>query len=92
MPRKYPKFLYSNPTNTKSKGPFIVHTLSPQFICRVINTAPHPYSALEKNAKVITEFDLELLDVFTENATEQEIASLTNEMKTWFSHQDFRDA
>jgi hypothetical protein len=35
--RDYPKFLFSNPTNTKSKGPFIVHLLEPRLVFRVIN-------------------------------------------------------
>lgn len=32
MARKYPKFLWSNPSKTKSSGPFIVHTQHPRFI------------------------------------------------------------
>jgi hypothetical protein len=35
MKREYPRFLFSDPTNTKSPGPFIVHTLSPRKIFRV---------------------------------------------------------
>ena len=35
MPRSYPQYLYSNPQNTKSKGPFIVHTIPPRFIVQV---------------------------------------------------------
>lgn len=29
MAREYPRFLFCNPTNTKSKGPFIIHTIFP---------------------------------------------------------------
>lgn len=36
MARKYPKFLWSNPSNTKSSGPFIIHTLYPRFIAKPI--------------------------------------------------------
>jgi hypothetical protein len=32
MARQYPRFLFSNPQNTKSKGPFVVHTLDPVMI------------------------------------------------------------
>jgi len=39
MAREYPRFLFSNPQNTKSKGPFVVHTMEPRFIVRV-ETAP----------------------------------------------------
>ena len=30
MARGYPRFLLSDPKNTKSPGPFIIHTLSPR--------------------------------------------------------------
>ena len=30
MARGYPQFIYSNPKNTKSKGPFLVRTLFPK--------------------------------------------------------------
>ena len=36
MARGYPRFLFSNPQNTKSEGPFLVHCLSPRFIGKVI--------------------------------------------------------
>lgn len=35
MGRSYPRFIYSDPRNTKSAGPFIVHTLPPQMIVKV---------------------------------------------------------
>lgn len=35
MARNYPRFLLSNPTNTKSEGPFIVHTIFPKGILKV---------------------------------------------------------
>lgn len=35
MARNYPRFLFSNPKNTKSEGPFCVHLLSPKVICKV---------------------------------------------------------
>lgn len=36
MSRLHPRFLFSNPSNTKSPGPFIVQLLEPCFICRLI--------------------------------------------------------
>lgn len=42
MPRSFPKFLYSNPLNTKSGGPFIVHTMQPKGIYKVIQTDDYP--------------------------------------------------
>lgn len=34
MGKEFPRFLISNATNTKNKGPFIIHTLPPKFICK----------------------------------------------------------
>ena len=34
MGKQFPRFLISNATNTKTKGPFIIHTLPPKFICK----------------------------------------------------------
>lgn len=34
MGKQFPRFLISNATNTKTKGPFIIHTLQPKFICK----------------------------------------------------------
>lgn len=39
MSRGYPKFLFSNPQNSKTKGPFIISTIEPFIICRVHKTA-----------------------------------------------------
>jgi len=38
MARKYPRFLFSDPQNTKSPGPFIIHTIYPRGIFRVFQT------------------------------------------------------
>jgi hypothetical protein len=35
MAREYPRFLFSNPQNTKSKGPFVIHCLQPRLIFKV---------------------------------------------------------
>lgn len=35
MAREYPRFLFSDPRNTKSKGPFIIHTLFPRAIFKI---------------------------------------------------------
>ncbi len=37
MARQYPRFLFSNPQNTKSKGPFVVSLMPPILICRALN-------------------------------------------------------
>ena len=61
MARKYPRFLYSNPGNTKSEGPFIVHLLEPRFVAvygtKEDNGSWNVYP-LEKN----TEIEIPVLD------------------------------
>ena len=47
MSRHYPRFLFSNPQNTKSKGPFIVHTLFPFEIYKVNLNDKYPWFKLE---------------------------------------------
>lgn len=42
MAREYPRFLFSNPKNTKSPGPFIVHCLEPRLIFRAENIVISP--------------------------------------------------
>ena len=37
MKRNYPRFIYSNPKNTKSIGPFIVHLLEPRLVFKVVS-------------------------------------------------------
>ncbi len=44
MARNYPRYLFSDPQNTKSKGPFIVHLLDPRIIVKIgffDNTTPN---------------------------------------------------
>jgi len=40
MGRNYPRFLFSDPQNTKSPGPFIVHTLFPRGILTIKKDGP----------------------------------------------------
>jgi hypothetical protein len=35
MAKQYPRFLFSNPQNTKSKGAFVIHTSEPHIIIGV---------------------------------------------------------
>ena len=35
MAREFPRFLFSNPKNTKTTGPFIIHMLDPHLLFRV---------------------------------------------------------
>ena len=35
MARAYPRFLFSDPQNTKTPGPFVIHLLEPRLIFKV---------------------------------------------------------
>lgn len=35
MARQYPRFLFSDPQNTRSKGPFVIHTLDPRLLFKL---------------------------------------------------------
>ena len=59
MARQFPRFLFSNPKNTKSEGPFIIHTLYPQCIFKVNGTKNKPVVLL---LEFLCEVPLELMD------------------------------
>ncbi len=86
MAREYPRFLISNPSNTKSKGPFIIHTLPPQFICRVVQENHNQISDSNKD-KTDLKSNLELLEIFNDKANKEEVRAIMNEMSLWLSHQ-----
>ncbi len=76
MARKYPKFLWSNPTNTKSDGPFIIHTQRPRFIAKPHFTEQryfHSISILEMWDDDLGPFD-------------PEVNEAKAELFQWFEH------
>lgn len=59
MKRISPRFLFSDPQNTKSKGPFVIHTLDPVFIVKVSrcpNYKDHDEPRSTNNGKYILFF------------------------------------
>lgn len=77
MAKKFPRFLFSDPTNVKTKGPFIVHTLEPHFICKPI---------FDNKRNLI---DLTAIEMFNEkdNALKHVKAhSVFDEMKEWYKY------
>src|SRR5690348_12623233 len=56
MARKYPRFIFSDPPNTKSPGPFIIHTLEPRFIVRVARCPNNDPGEMTHNGKYILFF------------------------------------
>lgn len=41
MPRNYPTYIYTNETQAKSKGEFIVRLIKPRYIAQVLHDGPH---------------------------------------------------
>ncbi|MHB8207478.1 hypothetical protein [Mucilaginibacter sp.] len=74
MARKYPRFLLSNPSNTKSSGPFIIHTLAPQFIVK-------PEFDEKRNL-----YDSVLIDVWSQDYDSAEVYEAMKEIPQWFKH------
>ncbi len=80
MARKYPRFLFSDPQNTKSQGPFIVHTIDPIFIVRVAKCPNRDPGRMTHNGKYILFF---LDDVERDN----KLINATDAMFKWIDAQ-----
>lgn len=76
MARKYPKFLWSNPTNVKSEGPFIVHTQEPRFLAK-------PHFDEQRNFHSIS-----ILEMWDENygPFDPLVQEIKEELFTWFDN------
>lgn len=74
MAKKFPRFLYSDPTNVKEKGPYIVHTLDPQFICT---------PKFDNKRHIV---DMKILTVFKEGYDYFEVYSMLDEIKEWYKY------
>lgn len=72
MSRGYPRFLFSNPTNVKSEGPFIIHTLEPQFIVK---------PEFDEKRNII---DCRLLKVWSEEYDKGMVCQIVQEIPSWF--------
>jgi hypothetical protein len=83
MARNYPRFLYSNPQNTKSKGPFIVHTLYPKAVFRV--NGSQEYFVGATHAMHGKSFSVILLDI--DHCSDELKMPLTDEAYMWFKNQ-----
>jgi hypothetical protein len=83
MARDYPRFLYSNPQNTKSKGPFIVHTLFPRAIIKIYNS--NESMVITPNGHYGKYYYIILLDI--DECDEETPRQILSEAYSWFSHQ-----
>lgn len=87
MARGYPRFLISAPKHTKDKGPFIVHLLEPQFICRVVDRTKEDITLLKNYYINLSGWTLELLKVFTKSADEKKVHFAMYDMVKWAANQ-----
>lgn len=74
MARKYPRFLLSNPANTKSTGPFVIHTLEPRFIAK---------PAFDEKRNL---YDSSLVDVWSTDHHIMDVYKIMGEIPEWFRH------
>lgn len=75
MGKQFPRFLISNATNTKVKGPFIIHTFQPKFICK-------PLFDPKRNL-----IDITSIEMFCPEDNELKYVnahSVFNEMREWY--------
>lgn len=85
MARPFPRFLYSDPRNTKSEGPFIVSTLEPLIICKIHTKQTAQYSFTVQLGTFTLEF-LSLL-VNTPNGYSDEVKETMFDMAKWLRAQ-----
>ena len=86
MARQYPRFLYSDPTNTKSRGPFVLHMLEPKLICRIVGQQKED-TQVKNNIISSKGISIELLKVFEEIIEKDKVNSVMNDMINWISTQ-----
>jgi hypothetical protein len=79
MSRGYPRFLFSNPQNTKEPGPFVVHLLFPKCICKVYDFD-----------KVRKTFSIKEISFFDECGAEKK-EDVLNQMRNWLFYQILED-
>lgn len=86
MSRNYPRFLYSNPQNTKTKGPFIVHTLDPFVIVKVSVLNPIQHFSLKHPYLVDDNFLYEA--VLSKTITDRETLTILSFAIEWYQNQE----
>ena len=79
MAREFPEFLFSDPKNTKSEGPFIVHTIFPKKIFKV--------TWLKNQREGENNFCLYDLKKASDDCTEKESADTIRAAERWILNQ-----
>ncbi len=85
MQRKFPRFLLSDPQNTKSKGPFITHTLYPKAVMAVL--PPESHEQLKNYEAYVRGLQYHICLLEIDTCTELQKRELLQEVDSWFNHQ-----
>ena len=70
MARGYPRFLFSNPQNVKTPGPFLIHCLQPRLIFQVVKNHKNVVRCIP-------------LDKYEDGPIEEIESSLINDAEKW---------
>lgn len=83
MARQFPTYIFSNPKNTKNKGPFIIHTIFPKCICKVHDTTDPLYNSDKYPITLhYGRFGIEVLECW-DIASNEEFDELTRRINNW---------
>lgn len=86
--RDYPRFLFSNPKNTKSKGPFIIHCLPPRLIIKITPHGTSQPSVFTINSTTRVGHDLEIVDVWEKTeVSNSELLNVLSAAEKWLHSQ-----
>jgi hypothetical protein len=93
MARQYPRFLYSDPQNTKSKGPFIISALPPHIIAKIRTDAEVDFHTVMREPKFIwcgEHYFIEKLNFLTVNELKDDadiVVRAWKDMADWVKSQ-----
>lgn len=83
MKRGYPRFLFSDPKNVATPGPFIVHTMEPKFIVKVTRVPLYGEKRrTTHNGKICLTFVEDGGPVYSD-----ELEKVTNRLYIWLEKQ-----
>lgn len=86
--RDYPRFLFSNPQNTKNKGPYIVHTIFPRLIIRIYQPVDFVPSTNHAAISGTSGYDIEAVGILdTGGIPNDDIIAVLNAADKWLLSQ-----
>jgi hypothetical protein len=83
MGRNYPRFVFSNPKNSKSEGPFIIHTMDPFIICRITDQPADIKTIHSRTVLTTPQHEYPLILLNDPKASNDIISNVLDRMKDW---------